>query len=84
MLYLWYRKSVVLREIKLKVPDTKLGFFMELFKQLGLEVKDEELIISKKHQEIVMDRIQNTKEEELLNWDDIKDDFDGINFNKRS
>lgn len=84
MLYLWYRKLVVLREITLKVPDTKLGFFMELFKQLGLEVKDEELIISKKHQEIVMDRIQNTKEEELLNWDDIKDDFDGINFNKRS
>lgn len=84
MLYLWYRKLVVLREITLKVPDIKLRFFMELFKQLGLEVKDEELIISKKHQEIVMDRIQNTKEEELLNWDDIKDDFDGINFNKRS
>ena len=84
MFYLWYRKLVVMREITLKVPDTKLRFFMELFKQLGLEVKDEELIISKKHQEIVMDRIQNTKEEELLNWDDIKDDFDGLNFNQLS
>lgn len=31
-----------------------------------------------------MDRIQNTKEDELLNWDDIKDDFDGINFNQLS
>lgn len=67
-----------MKEITLKVPDTKLRFFMELFKQLGLEIKDEELVISKKHQEIVMDRIQNTKEEDLLNWDDIKDDFDGI------
>jgi hypothetical protein len=67
-----------MKEIILKVPDTKLRFFMELFKQLGLEVKDEELVISEEHQEIVLDRIQNTKEEDLLNWDDIKDDFDGI------
>lgn len=67
-----------MKEITLKVPDSKLRFFMELFKQLGLEIKDEELVISKKHQEIVLDRIQNTKEEDLLNWDDIKDDFDGI------
>lgn len=67
-----------MKEIRLKIPDNKLRFFMELFKQLGLEIKDEELVISKKHQEIVLDRIQNTKEEDLLNWDDIKDDFDGI------
>lgn len=62
-----------MKEITLKVPDTKLRFFMELFKQLVLED-----VISKRHQEIVLDRIQNTKEEDLLNWDDIKDDFDGI------
>lgn len=62
-----------MKEITLKVPDTKLRFFMELFKQLGLED-----VIPKRHQEIVLDRIQNTKEEDLLNWDDIKDDFDGI------
>lgn len=67
-----------MKEITLKVPDTKLRFFMELFKQLGLEIKDEEPFISKEHQKIVMDRIKNTKEEDLLNWDDIKDDFDGI------
>lgn len=67
-----------MKEITLKVPDTKLSFFLELVNQLGLEIKNDELVISKKHQEIVMDRIQNTKEEDLLNWDDIKDDFDGI------
>lgn len=67
-----------MKEITLKIPDTKFRFFMELFKQLGLEVKNEELVISKEHQEIVQDRIQNTKEEDLLDWDEIKDDFDGI------
>lgn len=66
-----------MKEITLKVPDNKLRFFMELINQLGLEIKDDDLI-PKKHQEIVLDRIQNTKEEDLLNWDDIKDDFDGI------
>ena len=29
-------------------------------------------------QDIVLNRIRNTKEEDLLNWDDVKDDFDGI------
>ncbi|PKR79465.1 hypothetical protein CW751_14985 [Brumimicrobium salinarum] len=67
-----------MKEITLKVPDTKLSFFMELVNQLGLEIKNDELVIPKKHQEIVLDRIQNTKEEDLLHWDDIKDDFDGI------
>lgn len=67
-----------MKEITLKIPDTKLHFFIELFNQLGLEVKDEELSISKEHQKIVLDRIKNTKEEDLLNWDEIKDEFDGI------
>ena len=52
---------------------------MQLFKQLGLEVKDEEeLVISKEHQKIVSDRIESTKEDDLLDWEEIKDDFDGI------
>jgi hypothetical protein len=68
-----------MKEITLKIPNTKLRFFMELIDQLGLEVtNDDDLTISKEHQDIVLDRIQNTKEEDLLNWDDIKDDFDGI------
>lgn len=67
-----------MKEITVKIPDTKLQFFIELFKQLGLEVKDQELSIPKKHQKIVLDRIQNTKEEDLLNWEQIKKDFNGI------
>jgi hypothetical protein len=30
------------------------------------------------HKEIVRERIKNSKENELLDWDNIKDDFDGI------
>jgi exoribonuclease R len=30
------------------------------------------------HQNLVLERIKNSKEEDLLNWDDVKDDFDGI------
>lgn len=30
------------------------------------------------HQNLVLDRIKNSKEKDLLNWDDVKDDFDGI------
>ncbi len=67
-----------MKQVTLNIPDTKLRFFMELFKQLGLEVSDEEVVIPEEHKEIVLERIQNTKEEDLLNWDDIKDDFDGI------
>lgn len=67
-----------MKEITVKIPDLKLQFFIELFKQLGLEVKDQELSIPKEHQKIVLDRIQNTKEEDLLNWEQIKKDFNGI------
>lgn len=69
---------MVMKEIIVRIPDTKLSFILELFKNLGIEVKGEEFVISKEHQDIVLDRIENTKEEDLLNWDDIKEDFDGI------
>jgi hypothetical protein len=72
-------KLEFMKEITLKVPTAKLRFFMQLFKQLVLEVKDEEeLVISKEHQKIVSDRIESTKEDDLLDWEEIKDDFDGI------
>lgn len=30
------------------------------------------------HQHLVLDRIKSSKENDLLNWEDIKDEFDGI------
>ena len=66
-----------MKEITLKVPDTKIHFVLELFKQLGLEVKEKDTHIPEEHKNIVLNRIKNTKEEDLLDWDDVKDDFDG-------
>jgi len=67
-----------MKEITLKIPEKKFQFFLELVKQLGLEIENSKTSIPKKHKEIVLDRIKKTKEEDLLNWDEIKDDFDGI------
>jgi hypothetical protein len=30
------------------------------------------------HQNMVIERIKNSKEDELLDWENVKDDFDGI------
>jgi hypothetical protein len=68
-----------MKEITLNIPENKLRFFMELFKQLGLEIKNNEsYLIPDEHKEIVLNRIKNTKETDLLNWEDIKDNFNGI------
>lgn len=31
-----------------------------------------------KHQNLVLERIKNTNTEDLLDWETVKDDFDGI------
>lgn len=65
-----------MKEVTLKVPDKKLSFFMELVKQLGLEVTKESEI-SEAHKEIVRERIKLSKEnpERVLDWDHVKDNF---------
>jgi hypothetical protein len=67
-----------MNEITLQVPNSKLEFFLELVKNLGLNVKSKQLELPEEHQKIVLDRITNTKEEELLVWKDVQNDFDGI------
>ena len=65
-----------MKEVTLKVPDTKLSFFMELFRQLGLEVS-QEIEIPEEHKAIVRDRIQKSRQdpERLLDWDKVQDSF---------
>lgn len=67
-----------MKEITIKIPDKKFSFFMELVRQLGIEVTKEDLVIPEEHQNLVLDRIKNTKEQDLLDWENVKDDFDGI------
>ena len=65
-----------MREITLKVPDSKFWLFMELIKQLGLETSEKEGI-PEEQMNLVRDRIKKSKEnpERLLNWDQVQDNF---------
>lgn len=47
-----------MKEVILKIPDNKFGFFMELIKQLGFEVT-EDVEIPEEHKTIVRDRISS-------------------------
>jgi hypothetical protein len=67
-----------MNEITLQIPNSKLNFFLELVKNLGLNVKSKQLDIPEEHQKIVVDRIKNTKDEDLLAWEEVQNDFDGI------
>lgn len=61
-----------MKEITLKVLENKLRFVLELLKHLGIEFSQDDYTILEEHKEIVRERIQNTRKEELLDWDDIK------------
>lgn len=65
-----------MKEITLKIPDTKFDFFMELIEQLGFEVEKNEGILEE-HKEIVRARMHKSKNnpDRLLNWEDIQHDF---------
>jgi hypothetical protein len=67
-----------MNEITLQVPNSKLNFFLELVKNLGLQVKSKHLEIPEEQQQAVLDRIQNTKDDDLLIWDEVQNDFHGI------
>lgn len=60
----------------------------ELVKQLPAEQKRKLMkvlqkesidnVIPEEHKAMVRERIKNSKASELLDWEDVKDDFDGI------
>jgi len=60
-----------MREITIKIPDKKYDFFMELINQLGVEVSDT-LDIPEEHKAIVRERINNSKHEDLVAWNDAR------------
>lgn len=66
-----------MREVTLKIPEEKFEFYLELFEQLGLETEFE-FVIPEEHKEIVRERIRNANEnpDQILDWDEVKDDFD--------
>ncbi|WP_257667940.1 hypothetical protein [Parapedobacter tibetensis] len=60
----------MMKEVTLKVPDSKFAFFMELAKQLGIEAFVEDVEITKTQKELVRECIRKADEnpERLLAW----------------
>ena len=65
-----------MREITLRIPETKFAFFMELVSQLRLEMSEKQAI-PQVQMDMVRDRIQKSKEDpdRLLDWNEVEDSF---------
>jgi hypothetical protein len=65
-----------MQKITLLIPEQKLAFFLELVRQLGLEVY-EESEVSEAQKEVVRERIRFSDEnpESMRDWDKIKSEF---------
>lgn len=63
-----------MKEVTLRIPDKKFGFFMELVRQLGFEVT-EEVEIPEEHKAIVRERIRTAKGEDMVPWKEARKRF---------
>ncbi len=63
-----------MKQVTLKIPDKKFGFFMKLVKQLGIEVA-EEMEIPEEHKAIVRERIKSAKPEQMIPWKEARKQF---------
>ncbi len=66
-----------MKKITLNIPDKKVDFFKELARQLGFKIS-EEVEIPEEHKAIVRERMAKSAKnpERLLDWDQVKDDFE--------
>lgn len=60
-----------MKEVTLKIPEQKLSFFMELIKELGIEVL-ENSEIPESHKAIVRERIRDAKPEDYIPWEEAR------------
>ena len=60
-----------MKEVILKIPEQKLDFFLELFRQLGIEVSQEEEI-PEEHKAIVRERLKNSRPEDMIPWEEAR------------
>jgi len=63
-----------MKKITLEIPDKKWSFFMELVRELGLEVS-EDAEIPEEHKTIVRERIQTEKPEDMIRWKEARKQF---------
>lgn len=65
-----------MKQITLKIPEKKFNFFLELFKQLGLEIT-EQIEVPEWQQAEVLKRMELSKAnpERLLDWEQVKEEL---------
>jgi len=65
-----------MKQITLNIPEKKFNFFLELFKQLDLEIM-ETIEVPQWQQEEVLKRMQRSKAkpERLLDWEQVKEEL---------
>ena len=61
-----------MREITLRIPDTQINFFLELFEKLNIEPLEKEIYIPEKHKEIVRNRLINTSPKDYIPWKEAR------------
>lgn len=63
-----------MKEITIKVPDKKFNFFMELVKQLGIEVTKEEIVLPEWQKEQLNKALDEHKNREVsyTDWEVVK------------
>ena len=63
-----------MKQITLNIPEKKINFFIELFKQLGLEVA-QTIDVPDWQKEEVLKRMERSKvnPERLLDWEQVKE-----------
>jgi hypothetical protein len=65
-----------MKRITIDIEEDKAAFFEQLMNQLNfVKVQGSDFDIPEEHKKIVLDRIKNTREEEFLKWNDVKDKF---------
>jgi len=63
-----------MKELTLKIPENKLSFFLELVKQLGIEVSDSSEI-PEEHKAIVRERINTANPKDMIPWEEARKQF---------
>lgn len=64
-----------MKQITINIPETKFRFFIELTKQLGLEISQEktvDFIVPEWQKELVRERIKNSKPEDYVSWETLE------------
>ena len=62
-----------MKQYTIAIPDDKDAFFQEFMKMAGIYViEGNDTDVPQWHIDLVRDRIKNTTEENMLNWDEVK------------